>query len=129
MFFLENYLRFDLDFNSLQTSQIMSELGTVEEQLDVIQTNFNKHPGPPILTEGTEQPEQLSPELSNSNEISISSTDASTSSINSSFRLPNLVFPSVRNKPIADSNNIGLDAFLTGVQIFSCKLNFYIRST
>jgi len=93
----------------------MTELGTVEHQLDILQQGgFKKSASPsiPIL-----EVDALAADLQNSNDVTFSSDATQLLNANGSFKVPALVFPSVKNKPSSDSSVMdGADALLTGVR-------------
>ncbi|ODN00364.1 Techylectin-5B, partial [Orchesella cincta] len=109
-------IRSDLNAKS---QQILSELGTVEQQLDVLQTNLKKPPPP-----GVDQSDLQAPaDAQTNNDVTFQVVDeafqtrpGNGSKIgNTSSGISALVFPSVKNKPIADATALdGADALLTG---------------
>ena len=102
----------------------MSELGTVEHQLDILQQGSFKKP-PPSSIPIIDQVDQLATDIQNHNDVTFSS-DPPQLLNNGSFRVPALVFPSVKNKPSSDSSVMdGADALLTGVMYYLTRLPVY----
>ncbi|CAG7834897.1 unnamed protein product [Allacma fusca] len=107
---------------NIRSQQIMAELGTVEHQLDLLQTNLRKPPSQPVLLQPTsiDQADQLATDIQNNNDVTFSSEPGGTgtNTINGTLRfqgVPAVVFPSVKNKPIADTSNMdGAEALLSG---------------
>lgn len=92
----------------------MSELGTVEQQLDVLQ----QKKGPP---NGIDQPDQLDTDIQTTNDVTFddrfSVPGNSSLRVPSSSSVPGVVFPSVKNKPSGEAGALdGADALLTGVR-------------
>jgi hypothetical protein len=110
----------------------MSELGTVEQQLDVLQQN--KKGGSPSSQTNSgitlDQADQLVTDIQTTNDVTFD--DRFSVPGNSSFRTPpsGLVFPSVKNKPSAEAGSLdGADALLTGVINYSNICHFMCFST
>ena len=121
----------------------MAELGTVEHQLDLLQTNLHSSgkesqqqptAGGGIPPAGSQQPsvllvqpttidqaDQLATDIQNNNDVTFSSEPGAvgTTTFNGTFRVqgvPAVVFPSVKNKPTADAATMdGAEALLSGV--------------
>ncbi|XP_021963890.1 angiopoietin-2 isoform X2 [Folsomia candida] len=109
-------IRTDLN---VRTQQIMSELGTVEQQLDVLQQK--KGPLPPGSGISIDQADQLATDIQTTNDVTFD--ERFTVPGNSSLRappssgVPAVVFPSVKNKPSAEAGALdGADALLTGAK-------------
>jgi len=118
----------------------MSELGAVEQTLDLLQSNLKPSghtpssakqslppPGPPPTGPSTlDEADQLATDVQRTNDVTFDERFTGPSPVimgNSSLLLrnqqaapPGLVFPSVKNKPSADAASLdGADTLLTGV--------------
>jgi hypothetical protein len=95
----------------------MSELGTVEHQLEILQQgSFKKPPPASVPTPTIDQVDQLTPDVQNDNDVTFSADPPQLLTVNGTLRAPALVFPSVKNKPSSDASIIdGAEALLTGV--------------
>src|SRR4051794_28166922 len=110
----------------------MAELGTVEHQLDLLQGNLRgkegqnaggapSNPASVLLVQPTtiDQADQFATDIQNNNDVTFSSEPGGASSVlNGTLRVqgvPAVVFPSVKNKPIADAATMdGAEALLSG---------------
>lgn len=103
---------------NVRTQQIMSELGTVEQQLDILQQQNQLKKGPP--PNGIDQADQLATEIQSTNDVTFDERypplpgNASLKSPSPSG-VPAVVFPSIKNKPSSEAGALdGADALLTG---------------
>lgn len=101
----------------------MSELGTVEQQLDLLQQGPVTKKGPlPPNGISLDQADQLVTDVQSTNDVTFD--DRFPLNANATYKspssggVPGLVFPSVKNKPSAEAGALdGADALLTGVNV------------
>jgi len=100
-----------------QSQQIISELETVEQQLEMLKKNKDEAKSDNFI----DQADSLATNVQTNNDVTVEENDdfvlIANGSLKSSQSGPTVVFPSVKNKPSADSSVLdGAEALLTGVR-------------